>query len=62
MLTDEQKRRINQAIDETHKLIAKEMEYSPQFRKQNYLRQLDEHLTKLLTMLENEQWIKIQKN
>jgi hypothetical protein len=51
MLTQEQERKVKQAIAETNSLIKKEEKYSLCFQKKNYLKSLYTHLDKLNKML-----------
>jgi hypothetical protein len=51
-MSPEYTRRTIQAMDETQRLIDKEMRYSPDLRKQDYLASLHRHVAKLTTMLE----------
>lgn len=52
MLNQEQNRRIKQALTETHGLIAKELRYSPDLQKPEYLARLRAHSARLQSMLD----------
>ena len=51
-MTNEQSRRVIQALDETNVLLAKEMRYAPDLRKPEYIARLERHIAKLVAMLE----------
>ena len=50
--TDRQAARIEQAQEETLRLIEKELNYSPDLRKADYLEKLRAHFVKLQKMLD----------
>ena len=52
MLTENQIKRVNQALNETNALIAKELRYQAKFQKQDYLAELRAHVAKLEAMIE----------
>ena len=54
MLTQEQTKKIQSAIRETARLIAKENKYSPELRNEEYLKFLKEHSYKLEEMIYGE--------
>jgi len=52
-LTAEYKKRVKQSIVETQNLIAKEMKYSEDLRRHDFVKQMEEHLIHLNDMLKN---------
>lgn len=51
MLTKEQYKRVEAELAETRRLIAKEMRYSQNVRKHQYLGSLRQHEAKLIAMM-----------
>ncbi len=54
MLTQDLNRRIIEALDETNRLMAKEMRYSPEFRKMDQIAFYERHIVKLTAALETQ--------
>lgn len=53
-MTQDQTRRVVEAIAETHRLLDREMAYLPQHRKQDRIAFYEAHLAKLNLMLAGE--------
>ena len=58
-LTEDQKQRLIQSIDETNRFIEKEEKHASEFRKIDYLNSLYSHLEKLNRMLSEGLWPEI---
>ena len=54
-LTNDQRRRVYEAIDETEKHLNRELSYSEQFQKKDMVNFYRNHLEKLNNMLANDQ-------
>lgn len=54
MMTAEQNRKVRQALTETHLLIAKELRYSEDLQKKDYLARLKAHAVRLQSMLDSD--------
>ena len=55
-LTSEQKRKTEEALEETQRLLAKELRYPADLQKQDYLKFLRGHIEKLELMLKPAQF------
>lgn len=51
MLTQDQTRRVLAAIEETRRMLARAMRYSPQFRDNGLIASYEAHLVKMNAML-----------
>ena len=54
-MTQDQIRRTIQALDETNRLLDKEMRYSPEFRKMDQIAYYERHIAKLVGYLETNE-------
>lgn len=53
-MTANQRRKVLQALTQTCELLEKEMRYSPDLRKPDYIAWLEKHIAKLESMLDSD--------
>lgn len=61
-MTQQERRRTIEALDETNRLLAREQAYQPHLQKQDRIAEYERHIAKLVQMLESNEkpnpWIK----